>query len=151
MKLFHTSPNEITKIDSSGLFGEFLCFASDPYVMSACETIMYSIELSEDEVVEANSFFYREDCDKLKDIVAEVMDLADCDEDTAEELLSGRIGMFDVVDPASEDTDEAAWELQRLIAKACQALGYRAVETRDEQGAMWLVAMKGREAELIKE
>lgn len=142
MKIYHTSPNEITKIDRFGRFGEFLFFASSPYEMAACETITYSIELSEDEVIEANSFFYREDCDKLADLVAEVMDLAQCDEDDAEEYLSGR---------KSHEDAEIDWDIQKLTGEAGKVLGYRAVEARDEQGTVWLVAMAGRESELVRE
>ncbi len=139
MKLFHTSPNEITKIDHLGRFGEFLCFAIDPYEMAVCETITYSIDLNEDDVVEARTFFYRDDSDKLSDVVAEVMELAECDEDDAEEYLSGR---------KSHDDAEIDWDIQKLTGDAGKLLGYRAVMTEDEQGSVYLVAMAGRESEL---
>lgn len=143
MRLFHTSPNEITKIDRfGGRFGEFLCFASEPYVMAACEAITYSIELAEDDVIEANSFFFRDDSEKLADLVSEVMELADCDEDDAEEYLSGRL---------NHDDPEIDWDIQKLMGEAGKALGYRAVQARDEQGAVWLVAMAGREKDLVRE
>ena len=139
MELFHTSPNKIEKITKSGRFGEFLCFSANVYEMSACETITYKIAINEDEIIDANSFFYREDWQKLQSIVEEVMELAGCDEDEAQELLSQR---------AQHDDAEVSWDIQKLSAKAAKALGFRAVATPDEQGTCYLVDMLGRETEL---
>lgn len=147
LTLYHTSPEPITSIDRSGLFGDCLCFASRPYVMTAAaQPRVYRIELPESEVVEASTFFHRDDCDRLAGIVARVAEMVGCDEDAAEDLLSGRQALLDV---ANEFDPEQDFEIQRLQAEAARALGYRAVQTVDEQGAMWLVSMFGREADLV--
>lgn len=50
----------------------------------------------------------------------------------------------------AEDFDpEQDFEIQRLQAEAAKVLGYRACQTIDEQGVMWLVSMSGHEADLI--
>lgn len=135
MQIFHTSPNEITKIDMFGQFGECLCFSNDVYQMSACETIVYSLEVEETDIVEANSFFYRDDCDKLESIIDEIMDLAECDKETAEELLSQN---------ATHEDPEIDWRIQGFAGEAAKVLGYKAAEAQDEQGIVYIVPMLDR-------
>lgn len=53
MKLFHTSPNEITKINKFGNFFDCLFFSTGIYEMSACKTITYSIDASEMDFAES--------------------------------------------------------------------------------------------------
>lgn len=147
LTLYHTSPGPITHIRSDGLFGDSLCFAVRPYVMTAAaRPQVYRIDLPCDQIVEASTFFYRDDCDKLAGIVAQVVEMVGCDEDAAENLLSGRRALVDM----AEDFDpEQDFEIQRLQAEAAKVLGYRACQTIDEQGVMWLVSMSGHEADLI--
>lgn len=151
MKLFHTSPEKIAEIKESGRYGEFLCFSDKPYSMSPGDVFVYSAEVSEEEIVEAGEFFYREDSHKLSGLVERVMDLVDCDQDTAEELLSQRcdVNDMDTVDP--EDAAELSWDIQALTAKAAKLLGYRAVSMRDEQGTCYMVDLLGKESEMVLE
>lgn len=140
MEIFHTSPAPITAINSYGMFGECLCFSSSFYQMAACEVLVYKMEISENEIVKAGSFFYRDDCDKLSGIVANIMELADCDEDQAQEYLSQNDNHPD---------DEIDWRIQGYSGEAAKALGFRACQAQDEQGAVYIVPMRGREADLI--
>lgn len=139
MELFHTSTSEITQITTTGRFGEFLCFSSNVYSMSAGGFLTYKLEIDESEIIEAGSLFYHENAAALSDIVARVMQLAGCDEDTAEELLSQR-----------QDCGEAelSWDIQALTARAAKVLGFRGVSMRDEQGTCYMIDMLGRESEL---
>lgn len=138
--VYHTSPKKITEIKPYELFDDCLFFAEEPYVMSAAaEVVVYRMELG--EVVDANSLFYREDYRLLDDIVAEIMDIASCDEDTAQEILSEREQIGDHV----EDLDgELSWKMQALLGKCATALGVDAIEATDEQGAVWIVPMSGK-------
>jgi len=139
MQIFHTSPEKIEKIDSFGMFGECLCFSADVYQMSACSTVTYSIEINEDEIIEAGSFFYQDDCEKLNDIVEDIMDLAGCGREEAEEFLSQR---------ESHSDAEIDWRIQGYAGEAAKVLGYKCAEAEDEQGTVYLVPMLDRENQL---
>ena len=139
MELFHTSTSEITQITTTGRFGEFLCFSSNVYSMSAGGFLTYKLEIDESEIIEAGSLFYHENAAALSGIVAQVMQLANCDEDTAEELLSQREDCGDA---------EMSWDIQALTAEAAKRLGFRGVSMSDEQGTCYMIDMLGRESEL---
>lgn len=151
MKLLHTSPSEITKINAFGRFGEFLFFADEAYVMTAGEHVTYSIEIDDDAVIEASQLFYHDDADKLADLVAELAEKLSIDEDDAEALIDESKSIFDMdLDIEPEDMADASWDVQLFTARAAQILGFRAVEVEDEQGTSYMVSMMGRESELVK-
>ena len=139
MKLFHTSPTEIKDINNYGMFGECLCFSADVYQMSACEVLTYSIEVDEDEIIKANSFFYREDYELLNEIITEIMELAECDEEQAQEYLSQNDNHGDA---------EIDWRIQGYSGEAAKVLGFKAAAAEDEQGTVYIIPMLKREAEL---
>ena len=148
MELFHTSPEKIEKVNQYGLFGDCLCFADHPYFMTEVNApVIYKLELDDSDVIEASMFFFHDDWEKLDGVVADVMELVGCDEDTAQELLSERTSVWEESENADADM---AWSMQRMIGKAGKILVYRAVECRDEQGAMWLVSMSGHEHEMVE-
>lgn len=140
MELFHTSPNPIDAINSYGMLGECLCFSTNVYQMAACKVLVYKLEVSEHEIIEARSFFYRDDYEKLDRIVANVMELADCNEEQAQEFLSQNDHHHDA---------EIDWRIQGYAGEAAKVLGFRACKAQDEQGAVYIVPMYGREADLI--
>jgi len=139
MELFHTSPEEIKKITTDGRFGEFLFFAESEYVMTAGDHVVYKIDIKESDIIEAGSLFFHDDASKLDDLVREVMEILDCDEGTAEEMIA-----------QNEDCGDAelSWDIQLITAKAAKALGYRGVSMSDEQGECYMIDMLGREGEL---
>lgn len=141
MDLFHTSPNEITAIDTSGRFGEFLFFSSNVYQMTAGKAVVYSIEIDENEIIDARSLFYHEDAAKLDALVSQFCARFNVDADTAEEIISERQQL---------DTCDAddSWDAQIFTARAAKILGYRGVIVSDEQGTAYMIDMCGREAEL---
>ncbi len=139
MQLFHTSPTEIKEISAYGMFGECLCFSADVYQMSACDVITYQINIDDADIIEARSFFYQADCDKLNEIVAEIMELADCDEEQAQELLSQNDFFGDA---------EIDWRIQGYAGEAAKVLGYKAASADDEQGTVYIVPMLDKEADL---
>lgn len=151
MKLLHTSPSEITEINTFGRFGEFLFFANEAYVMTAGEHVTYSIEIDENAIIEAGQLFYHDDADKLSGLVAELAEKLSIDEADAEALIEESKSIWDMdldIDP--EDMADASWDVQVFTARASQALGFRAVEVEDEQGTSYMVSMMGRESELVK-
>jgi hypothetical protein len=143
-ELIHTSPTEIKEINSRGRFGTWLFFSDKEYSMGGFETLAYKLEVDDDDIVDARQFFYRDDCEKLKELVEEVMEMTGEDEDSAQDILSDRGFMcceelsWDSPDIAAKAA-ELSWDLQYMTAKAAKALGYSVVEMRDEQGACWMV------------
>lgn len=140
MQLYHTSPSPITEISPAGTFGSHLCFSSHVYQMCIGEAVVYSIEISDDDIIDASSLLHHPDAELLDDIIAEVARIADCDTDTAEDYIT-----------QSDDPGDAelSWDIQRLTAEAAGVLGYRGVAAQDEQGTVYLIDMSGRESELM--
>ena len=131
--LYHTSHQKEFIVNSNGLFGEFLFFSPKIYHMSHKSNYVHELELNEDDVISAGSLFYHDNCHKLNNIVKKVMELFECDEETAQELLSEREHIFTNYDDS--------FELQRLTALCAKTLGYRAVLSEDEQGCVYIVDM----------
>lgn len=151
MQLIHTSPVEITSINTHGRYGEFLFFSTNEYVMTAGSHLAYTIELDDAAVIRASALFHHDDAEKLAGLVAEVATRFDVDEDTAEALIEESQSIFDIdsnVEP--EDLADASWDIQHYTARAAKLLGFRAVAVSDEQGTAYLVDMLGREAEMVK-
>lgn len=143
MDLYHTSPTEITAINSHGRFGSHLFFADHVYQMTAGDAVAYRIELSDDDVIDARSLFYHDDAAKLDGLVAEFAARFDVDADEAEEIIAERAQL----DGADAD---ASWDVQVFTARAAAILGYRAVKVSDEQGVSWMIDMAGRESDLVR-
>lgn len=141
MQLFHTSPETITAIKSTGRFGEFLFFSSKVYTMTAGDYVVHEIELDESEIIEARGLFHHEDAAKLDALVAEFCRRFGVDTDTAEDIISEREQLD------SCDADDL-WDVQHYTARAAKLLGFRAVLVSDEQGGAYMVDMLGREADL---
>lgn len=151
MKLFHTSPTEISKIDASGRFGEFLFFSSDVYHMTASAATVYSIEIDENAIIEAGSLFYHEDAERLVGLVGELAECLSIDEDTAEKLIEEGASVHDLDSIEPEDMADASWDVQRFTARAAKLLGFRGVAVQDEQGTAYMIDMLGHEQELVAE
>jgi len=151
MQLYHTSPEEIKEINKDGRFGQFLFFSSEKYVMTAAsDHVTYLLDLDEDQAIEVNSFFYREDSELLNEIVEEIQYIANCDEETAQNLLDASDSIWNLDSVDDEDKADIDFDIQKLQGQAAKALGFRAAETADEQGTVWIVDMLNREKDLIK-
>lgn len=148
MELFHTSPSEIASITTGGRYGEFLCFASKPYSMSAGSVVTYKVEVDEADIIEAGSLYYHEDAGELADLTERVMEMVGCDEVTAEELISQRADVFSLDNIDADDAGEVSWDIQAISAQAAKLLGFRGVRMQDEQGACYMIDMIGRENDL---
>ena len=137
--LYHTG-SRIQKINQFGTFGSFLFFSSERGAHYG--DVEYAIEIDMDEIVDASALMYSEYCDEMKPIIAEAMELMDCDEDTAMEYLGEEINEM-------EDA-EKSWEIQRLIAECAKAAGYRGVAVADEHGTSYMIDMFGNEKDLVE-
>lgn len=147
--LYHTSPKKIvegTIKNYCGMFGTFLFFSNQEYVMSEGKTFLYSIEVDEDDIFEASLLFYEENCHLADSIVKETQEYFSVDEETAQSLLDGSLSSHDIENFEADGL--ASLELQLLSAKACAALGYKVIESRDEQGTCYMIDMFERESEL---
>ncbi|MDD9195839.1 hypothetical protein PVK62_08290 [Aliivibrio sp. S3MY1] len=139
MKVFHTSPDVITKIDNSPLrtFADCLFFSDDVYQMAACETITYSLEIDEDMIIRT---WQLDDAE----IISEVAELFQCDLELAESILDASESEWDL-----ENCDgEKSWALQALRGKCAKKMGYEACEDEDEQGTVYIIPMFNRESDL---
>lgn len=148
MELFHTSPSKIEKIGSTGRFGEFLFFSSSVYTMTAGSPVVYRLELSDSDVIEAGQLFYHDEAAKLAGLVADLAARLGVSEEDAEALIEESLSVYDLDNIPAEDAADASWDVQLFTARAAKALGFRAVQVQDEQGAAWMVDMLGRESEL---
>jgi hypothetical protein len=144
--LFHCSHEAIETIHDDGTFGSFLFFGTEP---SHYGHVVHSIFVDlDEEAISAGSIFYQESArnnPELYEVVQQVRDVFSVDEDTAEELISERINIFDVKENACADD---AWLMQYFTAYAAKALGFRCVAISDEYGTSYMIDMLGRENEL---
>ena len=137
MKLYHTSPYEIKKINESGVFGDCLFFATERYVMTEAKTIFtYSIEINDDETIHVSDLFDEEEIKRIADVL-------DIKESDAERVLDGRSTAFDHKGDGEDD-----WWVQGIQGQVARKMGYKACESRDEQGVVYIISMKDRENEL---
>jgi hypothetical protein len=149
LELYHCSHEAIRAIHDDGAFGSFLFFGTEP---SHYGHVVHSISVDLDqEVIKAGSIFYQENAvnnPALDAVVKKVMEVFGVDEDTAEELISERMSVFDVNEDASGDD---AWLMQYYTACAAEALGFGCVAISDEYGTSYMINMLGREHELTIE
>ena len=149
MKLFHTSPAKIEKINNRGRFGEFLFFSPGMYAMTAGDFVSYELELDNDVIIEASAIFYQDNADLLSPLVAEIASRYDVDTETAEKLIDESESIFSVeCNVESEDMADASWDIQSATARAAKLMGYRGVKVTDEQGSAYMIDMMGHEAEM---
>lgn len=149
MKLIHTSPAQITKLNENGRFGSFLFFSPTEYVMTAGEHFTYELEIDENSLIESSQLFYDENSSLLQSLIAEISDRYNVSESIAESLLDESESIYDVdsnVD--AEDLGDESWNIQHFTAQAAKILGYRGVAVKDERGISYMVDMQGRESEL---
>lgn len=136
MKLYHTSPQKIKEIKSTGTFGESLCFSTSAYQMTASDAVfVYSIEIDEDDIIDVFSF----DEDDAPETLQHISDVLGCDFEQSLSYLR---------DKESPPDPELSWFIQGQMGSAAKEAGYKAARSRDEQGTVYIVPMYGREQEL---
>lgn len=154
MKLFHTSPNEITKIDRFGNFDDCLFFSTKVYQMRCGEVITYSIDASEMEFVEANQLHDVEIIAKIVERFSNVIPEDEDASDFAESLLDGSILLWDIgfdLGLDGESMAELDWFIQAKRGECAKKMGFDGCKDHDEQGSVYIIPMFGRESILVKE
>jgi len=149
MHLIHTSPTEITEINSVGRFGGFLWFSDHEYVMSVGDYVVYTIDVDDSEIIRAKHLFYHDDADVLDGLVKQVIALVGCDHDTAQSLIDQTASIYTIdceIDP--EDIADVDWDIQHITGQAALSLGFRGASMQDEQGTAYLIYMMGYESKL---
>jgi hypothetical protein len=141
---FHTSTEGIKEPNEEGRFGKGIFFSNQPYYMAHSENpSLYSLDINEDDVIDASSFFYRDDYKKLDPIVKKIMKQFGVDEDTAQNLLSGHSSLYDLADDIENfdylEAGEGEWDLQKYAGEAAELLGFKGVNLRDETGTSTLM------------
>lgn len=136
--MYHTSPNLITDgtINSRGIAEDCLFFSENIYVMTGSDS--YYVYKADFNCVRAS---------QLHDeaIISEIAEYFDCDADLAESLLDASESVWD---QDFECDGEDDWWLQGKRGQCAVKMGYDGCKDRDEQGAVYIVPMKGRESEL---
>jgi hypothetical protein len=136
--MFHTSPNKIESgsINSNGVSGSCLFFSDDVYIMTASKAVY---------VYEADFNCVR--ASQLHDdaIITRIAEYFGCDEELAESLLDGSESEWNQ-DFDCEGSD--SWWLQGMRGECAVKMGFDGCEDEDEQGAVYIIPMIGRESEL---
>ncbi len=147
LKLYHTSPVEIDKIEQShGVFGDVFFFSDSVYVTGAGERVVYSIDASGLAFAEP---YQLDDAG----VVSEIAKHLGVGEEDALDLLDGSKQPHDF-EPFRVDAkaaQDAFWYIQRQQAQCAKKMGYDGCETKDEQGTVWMIPMFGRDELLVKE
>ena len=140
MKLFHTSPKEITKIDRFGNFDDCLFFSVNPYSMSVGEVITYSIDAENMEFISASQL-------NDDEIISEIAERFEIDLNDAESLLDGSDSVWNH-DFADAEND---WYIQAKRGECAKKMGFDGCLDEDEQGSVYIIPMFGRESILVEE
>lgn len=139
--IYHTSHSEIKEIHNKGLFGDVLFFSNNVYEMADAKFI-YSVD--------SDDLSFIEPCQIDNEYtVNDVMNYAKVDEDTAFELLTGDVDAYDICDDY-EDAADLSWKIQYFQAQAAKRMGFDGCKSQDEQGAVYMIPMFGRELLLTK-
>lgn len=140
MKLFHTSPTKIESISKFGTFDDCLFFSNEVYEMSACETIVYSIDASNMSFIDASDLHDDE-------VISEIAERFEIDLDAAESLLDGSGSVWN----HSFGDADADWFIQARRGECAKKMGFDGCEDQDEQGTVYIIPMFGRESILVLE
>lgn len=133
--MYHTSPNKELKINKHGIAQDCLFFSDKVYQMSPESTYVYEADF---DCVRASQLY-----DEA--IISEIAEYFDCNLELAESLLDASENEW------SQDFDcsaEASWWLQGKRGECAVKMGYDGCEDEDEQGAVYIVPMFGRESKL---
>lgn len=136
--MYHTSPNKIESgsINNNGVAGSCLFFSDDVYVMTASNC--YYVYEADFDCVRASQLHDEE-------IISEIAEYFDCDLELAESLLDASENEWQ---QEFECDAESSWWLQGKRGECAVKMGFDGCEDEDEQGAVYIIPMLGREDEL---
>lgn len=137
MKIFHTSPQAITEIYESDVFGDVLFFADKPYYRLPSKFV-YAIDIPDDEIWSQWQLFRSRDEDVVAAIERAAKEMAEelgIDFDRAEHILT---------DEDADYRDLDGWTVQSYIGKLAKYADISCIRSRDEQGTVYIVPMAGK-------
>lgn len=137
MKIFHTSPSEITEIYENDVFGDVLFFAIQPYYRLRSKYV-YAIEIPDDEIWSQWQLYITKDEDVIAAIERAAKEMAEelgIDVDRAEHILT---------DEDANDLDLDGWTVQKYIGMLAKYADITCIKSRDEQGTVYIVPMTGK-------
>lgn len=145
MNLFHTSPQKIETIKNSGIFSGALFFSCDIYyTQQSKNSVVYTINVNEQNFA---SLYDLEPSDQIIDDIKHMFNALfnqDIDNDEALDYLLEDENIFDQgLD--CESASEFSWFIQGMQAKTARDQGFLGVESEDEQGAVYIINMVGKE------
>ena len=153
MKLLHTSPSQITKIQDFYIHNEFqgaLFFSQDLY-FTTVQGFIYSIDVDDSQIITAWDLEYNQDIiDEIKDRFDTYFD-CNIDDDEAMDYLCEDLTIWEC-EQAQENWEARAdfsWFLQGIQAKAAKAQGALCFQSEDEQGTVYIINMINKEHLLI--
>lgn len=136
--LYHGGHVAITTPNKRGLF-----VSADRRVAESHGPVVSMFEAAESEMLTHYALNYEiEDTDTIRYVLERELPVG-ADIDRAWEIVVEYAGCEGAEDEpelfGAEDAAEAGWEAQRIRGQIALALGYRAVEMRDEHGTSWLL------------
>lgn len=154
MKLYHTSPAIISKIEKYGSFDDCLFFSQDVYYMTSDidNAKIYSIDIDETKILDLQSFQFSEKYTQYEEtinvILSKIENRLDITNEQAFDLLFDNISLYDLKE-LNEDMQEDSWWIQAQQGSLAKKIGYEATKSTDEQGTVYIVPMLDREKDLI--
>ena len=141
-----------TRIEAPGSRGLFV--TADRRVAESHGPVVSEFEVSESDLLTHYKLNYEiEDMDTIRDVLERELP-AGADIDCAWEIVIASAGCDGAEDDPElfgvADAAEAGWEAQRIRGRVALALGYRAVEMRDEHGTSWLLVRTGLETITVR-
>jgi len=148
VRLYHGGGQGVTEILEGGSFNRFdglFASGSRKSAMSHGIGSMYYMDIPEDRMLTQRMLDYEIDNDKVSQALRSEMHwLDDADFDIAyEAVIEDRHNQMDedslIRVFREDDFGSASWEAQRIRGRVAKALGYLAVEMKDEHGTSYLV------------
>ena len=154
MKLLHTSPTKIEKIQSFYIHNEFqgaLFFSQDLYFTTK-QGFVYEIDIDESQIITAWDLEYNQDIiDEIKDRFNTYFD-CNIDNDEAMDYLCEDLNIWESEEAQNncEERADFSWFMQGVQAKAAKLQGALCYQSEDEQGTVYIVNMINNE-QLLKD
>ena len=142
MTIYHTSAEKIEEIYEDGVFGTHIFFASEIYVMTGGDYVVYEIEINDDDILRATSMFYDENWALALPAVEEVKQRFSVDDQTAMDLLDESKFLHELIKEDEIVDHDDSWWIQKMTAKAAKMMGYSAVAVQDETGISYMLDLK---------
>lgn len=144
--LYHGSNEKIETIKNDGLFGGLFATVDANAALSH-GSVLHKIELNDSDILTDYELNYNADFEVVKKVLNQELSFDESELDEICDLVLAEKNIYkSELDESrlleifrSGDLGEAGWECQRLRGIIAKALGYKAVETRDEHGTTYLV------------